>query len=75
MPGNNSLRDREIREVINHLSSKNGHNRTYIRNFIRRNYFIEDYYDALNRVDKEPVDAENASIIYKKVMNNEYFDL
>ncbi|ELR69200.1 hypothetical protein C900_05396 [Fulvivirga imtechensis AK7] len=75
MPENNpiAVRDREIRDVINHLKKR--HNKDYISDFIFRNYWVINYYNILKRVDSRPVDPELASIAYRKVMNDEYFNL
>ena len=68
-------RQREIRDVVLHLSKHRGHTTKFIQDFVSRHYFVQDYYSILKKADEEPVKEDEASVVYKTVMNNEYFDL
>jgi hypothetical protein len=65
-------RDREIRDVVRHLSTVRQHTPAYIRQFIRDHYFVSDYYQILYRVDDQPVDYEICSLTYKSVFEGSY---
>lgn len=68
-------KSREIRDVVRHLMKERGHQSAWIQRFIRQNYFIKDMWDVLRNVDEVPVDPESASIIYKIVITNKYFEI
>ncbi len=69
---NTMNRHREIRDVYNKLRKK--YTLTVVYAFFKENYFIQpssvDHF--ITYVDKEPVNLETASIIYKTVMRDDF---
>ena len=68
-------RQREIRDVVRYLSTERHHTTKFIQDFVSRHYFVQDYYSIVKKADEEPVNKDEASIIYLTVMDNEYFDI
>lgn len=70
-------KEQEIREIFSYLSRKRGQTSQFIMSFLNRNYFVSatTVYRILQKDSERPIEQEEASIIYKAVMNNEYHDL
>lgn len=71
-------KEQEIREIFSYLSRSRGQTSQFIMAFLNRNYFVSatTVYRILSKKSEEsPIQPEEASIIFKAVMNNEYHDL
>jgi hypothetical protein len=65
-------RHREIRDVYNKLRKK--YALPVVYTFFKENYFMQpsSVDQTITYVDKEPVNLETASIIYKTVMRDDF---
>ena len=70
-------KEQEIREVFKYLSRDRGHHSQFIMRFLARNYFISTttVYRILQKPFEDPIKADEASITFKAVFDNEYYDL